>query len=91
MNAIQIRYHIIGVQLQNDTEDLENRVLILELEMDNVQDDVLILYDDVIELRNQDSLTDLRLVTVEEDVEGTKYSCVSNKYTFNSKTKYVHF
>ena len=91
MNAIQIRYHIIGVQLQNDTEDLENRVLILELEMDNVQDDVLILYDDVIELRNQDSLTDLRLVTVEEDVEGTKYSCVSNKYTFNSKRKYVHF
>ena len=78
MNAMQIRYHIIGVQLQNDTEDLENRVLILELEMDNVQDDVLILYDDVIELRNQDSLTDLRLVTVEEDIEGRKYSFVSN-------------
>ena len=63
----------------------------LELEMDNVQDDVLILYDDVTELRNQDSLTDLRLVTVEEDIEGRKYSCVSNKYVFNSKTKYVHF
>ena len=45
-------------------------MLILELEMDNVQDDAIILYDDVVELRNQDSLTDLRLTTVEEDIEG---------------------
>ena len=57
-------------KLQNDTEELENRVLILELEMDTVQAEVLILLDDVIELRNQDSLTDLRLITVEEDIEG---------------------
>ena len=45
-------------------------MLILELEMDTVQAEVLILTDDVIELRNQDSLTDLRLITVEEDIEG---------------------
>ena len=57
--------------MQNDTEDLENRVLILELEMDTVEAEVLILQDDVVELRNQDSLTDLRLTTVEEDVEGS--------------------
>ena len=51
---------------RNDTEDLENRVFVLEFEMDIVQSDVIILYDDVEELRNQDSLTDLRLTTIEE-------------------------
>ena len=57
-------------KLQNDTEELETRVLILELEMDTVQAEVLILHDDILELRNQDSLTDLRLVIVEEDIAG---------------------
>ena len=52
---------------QNDTKDLENRVIVLEFEMDIVQGDVTILYDDVEELQNQDSLTDLRLTTVEEN------------------------
>ena len=63
---------------KNDTEDLENRVYVLEFEMDIVQGDVTILYDDVEELQNQDALTDLRLTTVEEnvaihqlDIEGT--------------------
>ena len=51
---------------RNDTEDLENRVFVLEFEMDIVQSDMIILYDDVGELRNQDSLTDLRLTTIEE-------------------------
>ena len=57
-------------------------MLILELEMDNVQDDVVILYDDVIELINQDSLTDLRLITVEEAIEG-------NAFQFNSNFHFV--
>ena len=34
--------------------------------MDIVQGDVIILYDDVVELQNQDALTDLRLTTIEE-------------------------
>ena len=46
--------------------------------MDNVQDDVVILYDDVIELINQDSLTDLRLVTVEGAIEGIAFKIHSN-------------
>ena len=45
-------------------------MLILELEMDTVQAEVVNLQDDVIELVNQDSLTDLRLITVEENIEG---------------------
>ena len=43
-------------------------MLILELEMDTVQAEVVNLQDDVVELRNQDSLTDLRLITAEEDI-----------------------
>ena len=65
--------NIVIFWLQNDTEDLENRVLILELEMDIVQAEVLILQDDVVELRNQDSLTDLRLTTIEENIEGIAF------------------
>ena len=48
-------------------------MLILELEMDTVQAEVLILLDDVVELRNQDSLTDLRLTTIEENIEGIAF------------------
>ena len=70
MKTIQIKYHVLIIHLQNDSEDLENRVFVLELEMDTVQAEVVNLLDDVVELRSQDSLTDLRLITVEEDIEG---------------------
>ena len=68
-------------------------MLILELEMDTVQAEVLILLDDVVELRNQDSLTDLRLTTAEEDIEGIAFQLYFLHFKhlakFNFMFKYI--
>ena len=46
--------------------------------MDIVQGDVIILYDDVVELQNQDALTNLRLTTIEEIIS-RKYLSLSTR------------
>ena len=51
---------------------------VLEFEMDIVQGDVIILYDDVVELQNQDALTNLRLTTIEEIIS-RKYLSLSTR------------
>ena len=48
--------------------------------MDIVQSDVIILYDDVEELRNQDALTDLRLTTVEEIISRNRLTLSSSLF-----------
>ena len=52
----------------NDTDALEERVVILEAEMDIVQDEVGEVQDDVDLLETEDSLFDQRLVVVEAEI-----------------------
>ena len=50
--------------MKNDTDELEERVQILELQMDNVENHVEIL-------ENQDSILDVRITDAEQDIEGS--------------------
>ena len=50
--------------MKNDTDELEERVQILELEMDNVENSIEIL-------ENEDSILDVRITDVERDIEGS--------------------
>ena len=50
--------------MKNDTDELEERVQILELEMDNVENHIEIL-------ENEDSILDVRITDAEQDIEGS--------------------
>ena len=57
------------IQAGNDTDDLEDRVAILELEVENLEDQIAIL-------ENQDSILDIRISDVEDDVTSNQNSIV---------------
>ena len=52
---------LFQTNLRNDTDELEERVQILELEMDNVENNIEIL-------ENQDSIHEVRTTDIEEDI-----------------------
>ena len=55
------------IQASNDTEDLEDRVEILEFEVENLKDQIGIL-------ENEDSILDIRISGVEDDVTSNQNS-----------------
>ena len=72
--------------MQNDTDELEERVQILELEMDNVENHIEIL-------ENEDSILDVRITDAEQDIEGSfnflfiltcLLFCITNHFTFKT-------
>ena len=55
------KHFLFQTNLRNDTDELEERVQILELEMDNVENNIEIL-------ENQDSIHEVRTTDIEEDI-----------------------
>ena len=52
---------LFQINLRNDTDELQERVQILELEMVNVENNIEIL-------ENQDSIHEVRITDIEEDI-----------------------
>ena len=57
------------IQARNDTDDLEDRVAILELQVENLEDQIAIL-------ENEDSILDIRINDVENDVTSNQNNIV---------------
>ena len=55
------------IQARNDTDDLEDRVAILELQVENLEDQIAIL-------ENEDSILDIRISDVEDDITSNQNS-----------------
>ena len=68
---------------RNDIDELEDRVQILELEMDNVESSIDILESNIDILENQDSILELRLGDIEEDVRNNQVNIEGMKFVKN--------
>ena len=63
---------LLSHRIQNETGEFEERVQILELEMDDVESSIDILESNIDILENQDSILELRIDDVEEDVNNSQ-------------------
>ena len=55
------------IQARNDTDDLKDRVAILELQVENLEDQIAIL-------ENEDPILDIRISDVEDDITSNQNS-----------------